>query len=142
GVPEHLYWVRVKGGAKVARVGAGVVEEKMTAPHDYYTRIGKVGDSSVEDKITDRRQAVVNLMAMFVTFVITGVLVKGIQESAGFNALMVFIKVAAVIFVILVGSFYIHPENWRPFAPKGWTGFGIFGYHLLGQTNEAGQPVG
>ena len=44
---------------------------------------------------------------------VTVVLVKGIQESAGFNATMVFLKVTAVLFVILVGAFYINPDNWH-----------------------------
>ena len=105
--------------------------------------IGPVGDAAVEAKITDRRQAVINLMAILVVLMVTAVLVKGISESAGFNALMVFIKVAAVLFVILVGAFYINPDNWNNnFAPFGWTGISFFGIPLLGQENAAGQPIG
>src|SRR6185437_12657303 len=84
----------------------------------------------------------VNLPAVLIVAVITAVLVKGIKESAGFNALMVFIKVAAVLFVIFVGAFYINPENWHPFAPYGWTGLSFFGYQLAGETGPAGEPVG
>lgn len=39
-------------------------------------------------------------------------------ESAGFNVLMVSLIVAAGLFVILVGAFYIHPDNWDPFASR------------------------
>jgi APA family basic amino acid/polyamine antiporter len=85
--------------------------------------------------------AVVNLPAVIIVFIITVVLVKGIQESAGFNALMVFIKVAAVLFVILVGAFYVNPDNWHPFAPKGWTGVSFFGQPVFGEP-EGGRPVG
>ena len=85
--------------------------------------------------------SIVNLPAIVIVIIITAVLVKGIQESAGFNALMVFIKVAAVIFVILVGSFYINPDNWQPFAPYGWTGISFFGMHVAGQEH-AGLPAG
>jgi len=74
--------------------------------------------------------------------IITAVLVKGIKESAGFNALMVFIKVAAVLFVILVGAFYVNSENWHPFAPYGWTGLNLLGFHVAGQTAPSGEPVG
>ena len=70
------------------------------------------------------------------------VLVKGISESANFNAAMVFIKVAAVLFVILVGVFYINPGNWEPFAPYGWTGVSFFGIPVHGQSNAGGEPVG
>src|SRR6185437_16853706 len=77
----------------------------------------------------------VNLPAVLIVAVVTAVLVKGIKESAGFNALMVFIKVAAVLFVIFVGAFYINPENWHPFAPFGWTGLNLLGFHVAGQTS-------
>jgi APA family basic amino acid/polyamine antiporter len=83
-----------------------------------------------------------NLPAVLIVAIMTAILVKGISESAGFNALMVFIKVAAVVFVILVGSFYIHPENWTPFAPFGWTGISFFGIQVAGEMNADHKPVG
>src|SRR4051812_11221919 len=85
---------------------------------------------------------VVNLPAIVIVTIVTAVLVKGIQESAGFNTTMVFLKVAAVFFVILVGAFYINPANWSPFAPYGMSGLSFFGRPLLGQVNGGGQPVG
>jgi APA family basic amino acid/polyamine antiporter len=94
----------------------------------------------------------VNLPAVIIVFIITAILVKGISESAGFNALMVFIKVGAVLFVVLVGAFFINPANWTSsvspdghggFAPYGWGGFSFFGFEklTLGQTHD-GRPVG
>ena len=85
---------------------------------------------------------VVNLPAILVVTLVTIVLVKGIQESASFNATMVFLKVTVVLFVILVGAFYINPENWKPFSPYGMTGVSFFGHTLFGQVNAGGQPVG
>ena len=49
-----------------------------------------------------RTGGVVNLPAILIVTVVTAVLVKGIQESASFNATMVFLKVTVVFFVILV----------------------------------------
>jgi len=86
--------------------------------------------------------AVVNLPAVVITAIVTVILVRGISESAGFNALMVFIKVAAVLFVILVGAFYINSANWVPFAPYGWTGVSFFGMPLMGEANVDHKPVG
>lgn len=83
-----------------------------------------------------------NLPAVAVTILVTLVLVKGISESANFNALMVALKVVAVLFVIFVGAFYVNPENWTPFAPYGWTGLSFFGHPIAGQTNQGGEPVG
>lgn len=87
-------------------------------------------------------EGIINLPAVIIVAIVTFVLVKGIQESASFNATMVGIKVAAVLFVIMVGAFYVDPANWRPFAPYGWTGVNIFGFHVAGQADAGGQPVG
>jgi basic amino acid/polyamine antiporter, APA family len=89
-----------------------------------------------------RTGGVINLPAIVIVAIVTLILVKGIQESAGFNATMVFLKVTVVLFVILVGAFYIKPENWAPFAPYGMSGVSFFGYTLMGQVNAGGQPVG
>jgi APA family basic amino acid/polyamine antiporter len=63
-----------------------------------------------------------SLIAVLITAFITLVLVIGIRESAGFNALMVLVKVAVVIFVIVAGIGYVDASNWTPFLPYGWTG--------------------
>lgn len=85
--------------------------------------------------------AIINVPAIVIVAIVTAVLVKGIQESAGFNALMVAIKVAAVLFVIGVGVFYIKTANWSNFAPYDWKGLNFFGY-VWGQTDAGGKPVG
>ena len=85
----------------------------------------------------------VNLLAVLIVGVITAILIRGISESAGFNAIMVGIKLFAVLFVIIVGAFYIDPANWVPFAPKGWTGVNIFGWQALGEPDPgSSKPVG
>jgi len=86
--------------------------------------------------------AFVNLPAVVIVTILTFVLVKGIHESANFNATMVAIKVTAVLFVIIVGAFYITPANWHPFAPYGWSGLSFFGHHVAGKVNPGGDPVG
>jgi APA family basic amino acid/polyamine antiporter len=87
-------------------------------------------------------QSIINLPAIIIVCLVTAVLVKGIQESANFNATMVGIKLAAVLFVIGVGVFYLNPANWHPFAPFGWTGLNFFGHHVSGQTDPQGSPIG
>jgi APA family basic amino acid/polyamine antiporter len=88
-----------------------------------------------------RTNGYVNLPAVVIVLIVTAVLVKGIQESASFNATMVGIKLAAVLFVIIVGAFYINSANWEPFAPYGWGGLNLFGY-TLGSKSPGGTPVG
>jgi APA family basic amino acid/polyamine antiporter len=63
--------------------------------------------------------AVCNLPAAAIVMLVTVILVVGIRESATFNAAMVLVKLAVVLFVICVGSQYIHTENWHPYLPYG-----------------------
>ncbi len=62
-----------------------------------------------------------NLPAFLITWVITAILVKGIKEAASTNNVIVVIKLAVVLFVIIVGAFYVNPENWVPFIPAETT---------------------
>ncbi len=63
-----------------------------------------------------------NLPATMIIALLTIVLVIGIKESSRFNAVMVAIKLIVLGFFILVGAFYIKPQNWKPFAPNGFAG--------------------
>lgn len=83
-----------------------------------------------------------DLPAILITFILTVVLVKGIKESASFNAGMVVVKLVIVAMVIGIGVFYINPANWHPFAPFGYTGISFFGKTLFGQTAAGGEPLG
>ncbi|MFM7233453.1 MAG: APC family permease [Flavobacteriales bacterium] len=58
-----------------------------------------------------------NLPAFLITWLVTGILIKGIKEAASTNNLIVVLKVAVVLFVIIAGAFYVNPENWTPFIP-------------------------
>ena len=58
-----------------------------------------------------------NLPAFIIVWVVTTVLVRGIKESANANNVIVVIKLAVVLFVIVVGAFYVKTENWYPFIP-------------------------
>ncbi len=125
------------------RPAEGVFWVRTERENDKTVVVGQVGDPASEAKIQNTQKAVINLPAILVVLLVTVVLVKGIQESAGFNALMVGIKLAAVLFVIGVGAFFINPENWtRQFAPYGWTGVSFFGIPVLGMSNQGGEPVG
>jgi len=95
-----------------------------------------------------------NLPAFLIALVITAVLVVGIKESAKFNATIVVIKVSVVLFVLALGSHYVHPANWghdwHSFAPFGFTGirvaaayifFAFIGFDAVSTTaQEAKNP--
>ncbi len=103
-----------------------------TAPFDYDPALGKLVSTGT----------VFDLPAVLITFVISVILVKGIRESASFNAGMVIVKLAVVFVVIIVGAFYVDPKNWEPFAPYGYTGVSFFGKTLFGQEGKGGEPLG
>lgn len=64
----------------------------------------------------------VDLPAMLIIFLITLVLIRGVQESSRLNVVMVVIKVAVVLLFIGVGVWYVKPDNWTPFVPFGFDG--------------------
>jgi len=102
------------------------------APFDYDTGLGHFVATGT----------IIDLPAIVITFIVTAILVKGIRESATFNATMVAIKIAIVLLVIGVGAFYIDPKNWQPFAPFGFGGISFFGITLFGQTGADGTALG
>ncbi len=63
-----------------------------------------------------------NMPASLIIALLTIVLVIGIKESSRFNAVMVTIKLLVLGFFVLVGAFYVKPQNWTPFAPNGFAG--------------------
>src|SRR6266436_5742963 len=87
-----------------------------------------------------------DLPAVLITFILTIILVKGIKESASFNAFMVAVKLVIVLMVIGIGGYLIitvyGTTNWHPFAPYGYTGVSFFGNTILGQTAKGGEPLG
>lgn len=58
---------------------------------------------------------IVNAPALVILLLITLLLIKGISESAGVNAVIVGVKVAIVLMIIVIGSHFINPANHTPF---------------------------
>jgi APA family basic amino acid/polyamine antiporter len=64
----------------------------------------------------------VHVPAFSIVMVITWLLLRGARESATTNNIMVVIKLIAIGIFIVVGATHLHAENYRPFAPNGFTG--------------------
>jgi APA family basic amino acid/polyamine antiporter len=71
---------------------------------------------------TGQPSGVFNIPALLITMLVTWVLVKGVREGARANTIMVGIKIAAIIIFCLGAAGAIHPGNWHPFAPHGFSG--------------------
>ena len=72
--------------------------------------------------------AILNVPAVVLTILMTIILVIGIRESARFNNIIVFIKLAIIFLVIGVGFAYVNTANWHPFIPANTGKFGEFGW--------------
>jgi basic amino acid/polyamine antiporter, APA family len=71
---------------------------------------------------------ILNVPAMVLIAILTALLVVGIKESARFNNIVVYVKVAIVLAVIFFGFKYVNTANWQPFIPENTGEFGKFGW--------------
>ena len=95
-----------------------------SAPWDYNIEHGYFFLQKVDSGSGQMVQAWFNLPAVFITGLVTVILVIGIRESAGFNAAMVLLNISVIITVVGIGAAYIDPKNWQPFLHEmeGWHG--------------------
>jgi len=86
-----------------------------------------------------------DLPALVITFLITMLVYRGINESRKASNLMVILKLVVIFIVIVAGSFYVNPSNWSPFAPNGIAGvlkgvsgvfFAYIGFDAISTTTE------
>jgi len=69
----------------------------------------------------------INLPAVIIVVVLSSLLILGVRESTRFNALIVALKISAVVLFVSFGIFYIRSENLTPFIPPNTGHFGAFG---------------
>lgn len=95
--------------------------------------------------IFDKIPVAINLPAIFIVLVLTLLLIRGVKESTRVASIMVGINMFMIISFIVIGSFYVKPENWTPFAPNGFEGifmgafiifFAYIGFDAISTTAE------
>jgi APA family basic amino acid/polyamine antiporter len=64
---------------------------------------------------------IINLPAIFILAILTMLLIRGTQESAFVNSIIVVIKVSIVLMVIALGWGFINPANHTPMIPAATT---------------------
>ena len=86
--------------------------------------------------LADPAQGFINLPAVIIILLLTGLLILGIRQSAIFNAVMVLIKLAVIVVFIAVGLGNIDTANWSDFTPFGMggvlTGAGVIFFAYIG----------
>jgi APA family basic amino acid/polyamine antiporter len=94
---------------------------------------------------------VCNLVAVVITALITWLLVIGIKESVRFNNTVVVLKLATLLFFIVVGAFHLNRANWHPFFPGGFSGiwrgaslmfFAYIGFDAISTAAEECKDAG
>lgn len=73
--------------------------------------------SGFDWKTFPSEKAAINLPAMLVVAATTLLLVVGIREAAGFNNVIVFVKVGIVLAFVILGVGFIRWSNYQPFLP-------------------------
>lgn len=64
----------------------------------------------------------INVIAILIVCLIAWIIDTGLKTSIRLNNIIVVVKLAIIVLFLLVGSFYVNPSNWTPFAPFGGTG--------------------
>ncbi len=63
-----------------------------------------------------------NIPAFLIVILITMLAYVGMKESKKSANAMVIFKLVVIVFVIILGFFFVRPENWDPFLPNGMEG--------------------
>ena len=88
---------------------------------------------------------VFDVPAMMIVVLITYIVFIGIKESRSASNIMVIIKLAVIFLIIVLGAYYVQPENWTPFTPNGISGvlkgvsavfFAYIGFDAISTTAE------
>ncbi len=73
--------------------------------------------SPFQSNLETGEHGIINLPALFIVGIISLLLIKGIQESAFVNGIIVIVKVAIVVLIIVLGWHFINPVNHTPYIP-------------------------
>ncbi len=88
---------------------------------------------------------IMDLPALLIVALITYIVFIGIKESRAASNLMVIIKLAVIFLIIVLGAYYVQPQNWSPFTPNGISGilkgvsavfFAYIGFDAISTTAE------
>jgi amino acid transporter len=88
---------------------------------------------------------IMDLPAFLIVILITYIVLIGIRESRSASNIMVIVKLAVIFLVIVLGAYYVSPDNWSPFTPTGASGilkgvsavfFAYIGFDAISTTAE------
>lgn len=71
---------------------------------------------------------IVNIPAAVIVVIMSLFLIRGTEESATFNGIIVFLKVAVIVLFVVLGWKFIRTENYIPYIPENTGVLGEFGF--------------
>ncbi|WP_214071588.1 amino acid permease [Mucilaginibacter sp. dw_454] len=141
-VPDYLtmdYYSAFKAHGQVLQLTAshnlGQITDAMKAGATAWATAPGFGDFKL----------IANMPALLIVIIITYLVYIGIRETKRATNAMVYLKIAVIIAVILIGFFYVTPANWHPFMPNGFSGvmkgvsgvfFAYIGFDAISTTAE------
>ena len=88
-----------------------------------FSKLARIGyDAMTNAPYIGGWKIILNIPAFVIVVLITALVYRGIKESKKSTNAMVIFKIIIIIFVIVLGSFYVDTSNWTPFMPNGFKG--------------------
>ena len=88
-----------------------------------FSKLARIGHDAITNApMIGSWKVILNIPAFVIVILITILVYRGITESKKTTNAMVIFKIIIIIFVIVLGSFYVDTSNWTPFMPNGFTG--------------------
>ena len=88
-----------------------------------FSKLARIGYDAISNApMIGSWKVILNIPAFVIVVLITILVYRGITESKKTTNAMVIFKIIIIVFVIVLGSFYVDTSNWTPFMPNGFTG--------------------
>lgn len=108
-------------GLAASTVAVGWSSYAVSLLHDFNIHIPPELTAAPGVAVRDGSQVVahgvINMPAILAIVAVTVLLIRGVQESATANNIIVAIKLSVVIAFICVGAFFVDTANWHPLIP-------------------------
>ncbi|MEX2235521.1 MAG: amino acid permease [Cyclobacteriaceae bacterium] len=136
-------WLTTDPGT--ARAAFGQVEETLAQGKPLDDNLTFVQDAWHSAPVIFGKHIFINLPAFIIVCLISVLTYVGIKESKKATNFMVAFKIVVILFVIVIGFFYVEPSNWSPFMPNGFEGvlrgvsavfFAYIGFDAISTTAE------
>jgi len=88
-----------------------------------FSKLARIGyDAMTNAPMIGSTRVILNIPAFVIVVLITMLVYRGIKESKKSTNAMVIFKILIILFVIVLGFFYVDSANWMPFMPNGFKG--------------------